>query len=155
MHHFTLVRDNIEMKLGNVSNRSNYLAPRTRTTKDRTDGAQVVQAFVDNFSKWNPRDFPLVHPHPGSALKYSAIAVVPNLFDIQMESCKSCPELPYGSTYTTIPQTSGGMKGIDGRYYAVHAENPGDRRGAAAAGGGASSAAVGSGGRAPTGPGSE
>jgi len=48
MHHMTLVRKNMRMKLQNVSNRGNYAG---------------VEQFLQKFEKWKPEDG-VIHPHP-------------------------------------------------------------------------------------------
>lgn len=128
MHHFTLVRDNIDSKLGNVSNRNNYLGHRIGRNGRKLDGAMILQNFVKSFKDWNPRDQPLVHPHPSANERFLGVVVTPNLFNIEIESVKTCPHIEPGSVFITLPAEAAAgepvipVLGCDGQRYVMMCE---------------------------------
>jgi len=72
MYHYSFVRLNILSKLINVTNRGNY-------SQDK------LESFVHQFPTWTP-DQPLCHPHPYFAACFKKTRMVPNWFNIQLES---------------------------------------------------------------------
>jgi len=127
MHHFTLVRKDIQSKFDSVSNRANYLISSSIGSLHGADASFVLANFVRTFDMWNPKDFPFVHPHSTSRRSFATIEVVPNLFDIDLPFCKHCPDLPVGAQFQTVRVQEGdsAKQGVDGGWYNVEERLPG------------------------------